>query len=468
METKTSPITDPDAFRDTLSNLNEDGSRKWIHAKIPSGKYHTARVIFGTILLIILFAVPFIRINGLPLFQANILERHFIIFGKVYFPQDLFIVALGMLSFVVGVVAFTVVYGRLWCGWACPQTIFMELVFRKIETWIEGTPTDQKRLKAMPWTGEKLFKKGLKHTIFLLISFVISNLLFSYIVGTDKLGKLIADGPMAHLGTFIGIWIFTGVFYFVFAKFRELACIVVCPYGRLQGVMLDANSIVIAYDWVRGEPRAKGKKKDDSIGDCIDCGQCVAVCPTGIDIRNGTQLECINCTACIDACDDIMRKLNRPEGLIRYASLHQIEKKEPFRITPRMIAYSVVLVLLLSGVTYMIVSRNPIETTLMRAQGQLYQLSQDEKTVSNLYNFQVVNKTRDTLSLELKALYPGAQVKIPNPAALRIPPSEVGEGVCFIEIPRSELKSIKTTFKVAFLSKGEELEQVKTSFLAPQ
>ena len=321
-----------ESFRDSVATISKEGKRNFINPKKPKGRLYNLRTRFSIFYLIVFFALPFIKVNGEPLLMLNVLERKFIIFGMVFWPQDFFIFGIAMLTFVVFIILFTVVFGRVFCGWACPQTIFMEMVFRKIEYWIDGDSAKQKQLKAMPWNVEKSTKRIAKFIIFFSISFIIANFFLAYLIGMDQLlGYL--EAPAAHVGTLISLLIFTSVFFFVYWWFREQACLVVCPYGRLQGVLLDKNSIVVAYDHKRGEARGKLKKQDDHDckcidckddgacknlnekiaaiapqGDCIDCFACVRVCPTGIDIRNGTQLECVNCTACIDACDAIMTK----------------------------------------------------------------------------------------------------------------------------------------------------------------
>ena len=331
-------------FRDHISTISEDGDRAWIYPKKPKGKHYNKRTIVSIVLLALLFGGPFMKIAGHPLMLFNVLQRKFIVFGVPFWPQDFFLFVLAMLTFFVFIILFTAIFGRVWCGWACPQTIFMELVFRKIEYAIEGDSTQQKVLNKAPWTTDKIKKKFFKHGIFFILAFLIANTFLAYIIGIDDLKLLVTEGPASHMGGFIALVVFTGAFYGVYARFREQACLVVCPYGRLQGVLLDRNSVVIAYDYVRGEPRGKMHKNEErKFGDCIDCHACVHVCPTGIDIRNGTQLECVNCTACIDACDDVMDKVGLNKGLIRYASENSIAQKEKFKITTRVIGYSACL-----------------------------------------------------------------------------------------------------------------------------
>ncbi len=279
----------------------------------------------------------------------------------------------------------------------------MEMVFRKIEYWIEGDSKDQRKLKSAPWTVGKFFKKFSKQVIFFVIAFFISNIFLSYIIGSDELLKIITDPPSEHLQGLFAITVFSGIFYFVFSNFREQACTIVCPYGRLQGVLLDKDSIVIAYDNVRGEPRKRFKRDEgwENRGDCIECYQCVEVCPTGIDIRNGIQLECVNCTACIDACDDVMDKIKRPRGLIRYASLSSIQNKAKWKFTPRAIGYSALLTLLVAVLTILMINRTDFSVTVLRTAGLLYQ-EQPNDMISNLYDLNMVNKTFDKIPVDLK------------------------------------------------------------------
>lgn len=330
-------------FRDSIGTITDEGKRAWIYPKKPSGKFYERRKIVSYFLLAFLFSAPFIKVNGNQFLMFNVLERRFNIFGFPFWPQDFHLFVISMIIGVVFVTLFTVGFGRIFCGWICPQTIFMEMVFRRIEYWIDGDRNKQRKLDKQKWDAEKIRKRLLKWIVFLIISFLIANIFLAYLIGSDKLLRYIIDGPQEHLGTLFPLLIFTAVFYFVFAWFREQVCIIACPYGRLQGVLLDNKSVVVAYDHKRGEGengRKKFRKNEDRTvlghGDCIDCLQCVHVCPTGIDIRNGTQLECVNCTACIDECDHIMESINLPKGLIRYASEDEIEKKETFKLTSRM------------------------------------------------------------------------------------------------------------------------------------
>jgi cytochrome c oxidase accessory protein FixG len=467
-----SPISETqttDNFRNQLGNTGEEGKRQWIYPKIIKGKFYRYRSILSYFFLAALFLTPFIHINGRPFMLFNIIERKFILFGVPFWPQDFILFGLAMLTVIVSVVLFTAVYGRIFCGWICPQTIFLEMVFRKIENWIEGNANKQKKLAAMPWNQEKILKKGTKHTIFFIISFLISNTFLAYVIGRDALLEIITANPVDHIGGLAAMLAFSIIFYLVFSKMRELVCIWACPYGRLQGVLLDRDSIVVAYDDVRGEPRGKIRKNDPTPkGDCVDCGLCVDVCPTGIDIRNGTQLECVNCTACIDACDDVMVKVKRPTGLIRYASLEGIKSGKSFHYNMRMKAYTGLLILLMGVFVFLLATRDTIEATVLRAPGKMYQ--QTETTVTNIYNFELVNKTYDevpvTLSLENLE---GAKIVMvgTNGDDITVDKEDVYKGIFFIEMPKENIKVNQSTVYVNVMANGEKIDRIKSSFLAP-
>ena len=468
MLTKETPQQE-EGFREQLGVLEKTGKRHWIYPKQVNGFYYKARTAFGILLLAILFGMPFIKINGHPFMLFNILERKFIIFGVPFFPQDFFLLALTLIAFVVFVALFTVVFGRLFCGWACPQTIFMEMVFRRIEYWIEGDANAQKRLNESPWTTEKIIKKTAKHFLFILVSFTIAHTFLSYLVGIDALFAMMREGIAENWRTFLALVLFTGAFYAVFAFVREIVCIVVCPYGRMQSVLLDSNSVVVAYDFVRGEPRGKLKKGDTTPkGDCIDCKLCVQVCPTGIDIRNGTQLECINCTACIDACDEVMEKIGKPKKLIRYDSMNGIKTGKKLRFTGRMAGYSAVLVLLLTIIGVALFTRAEIQANIMRTPGMMYQQI-DKNTVANLYNITLVNKTFDekTVTLALDETQAGVIKIVGNQKAFKLKPQEVLKGTFFIQIPNDKITESSMKFKVKVFSDKKLINEIKTSFLAP-
>ncbi len=467
MENGENEILKDESFRDSISTITKEGKRAWIYPKKPKGKLFNARKWVSYVYLIIFFAMPWIKINGHPFMLLNVIQRKFVIFGIAFFPQDFILFVLALLTFIVFIALFTALFGRLFCGWACPQTVFMEMVFRRIEYLIEGDMMQQKSLANRKWDSYKISRKLIKHGVFFLISFLISNTFLQYIIGTEEWLKIINDGVSAHLAGFIAIVIFTGVFYGVYARFREQVCIVVCPYGRLQGVLLDPNSVIVGYDYKRGEPRGKiSKASEQKTGDCIDCSMCVHVCPTGIDIRNGTQLECINCTACIDACNDIMAKTNKPPGLIRYTSENAIRKGTKFHITPRIIGYSSVLAVLFSTLVVLMSIRSDIETTILRTPGLLYQKTEDGQ-VSNLYNIELVNKTFDNLPIEIRVVEPKGSIKWVGNGITLLKEQSVAQSVFFLSIPKSLIVKTKTKVKFEIYSNGEKIDETETNFLGP-
>jgi len=457
-------------YRDTIATVDAEGKRIWVYPKKPQGYFHNLRIVVTVFLLSLLFAGPFIKIGGQPLLLMNFFERKFIIFGQAFWPQDFLIFGLAMITFFVFVILFTTAFGRIWCGWACPQTLFMEMVFRKIEYLIEGDANQQRKLNAAAWGFDKILKKGGKQLIFLLISVLIGHLMMAYLIGVDQVKEVVQAGPAANFSGFLGLLFFSGTFYGVFAYLREQACIVICPYGRLQGVLLNKDSIVVAYDWLRGEPRGKLKKETDAVaekGDCIDCKLCVHACPTGIDIRNGTQLECVNCTACIDACDQVMTKIDKPIGLIRYDSYNGIEQGKKLKLGARLWGYIGVLSVLLGVLSYLVLSRSDIETTMLRVPGQLFQRT-EQGGITNLYNVQFVNKTFDQRTVELRLQSPEQAVitQIGGTSAV-IPSNDVLETVFLVEIPKSALQGAKTELKLDVYSEGELIDKLETNFLGP-
>jgi cytochrome c oxidase accessory protein FixG len=457
---------DTGTFRDKVSTIDQQGKRIWIFPQKPHGRLYHARTYLSLIYLAVFFGLPFIKMNGHPVFLINILERKFILFGQIFWPQDFFIFGLGMIVFIVFVALFTVVFGRVFCGWACPQTIFMEMVFRKVEYWIEGDGAQQKLLAKAPWNTEKILKKTTKWTIFWIISFVIANTFLAYIIGVDELKKIITEPVSEHIGSLISLVIFTSIFFLVYAWFREQVCTVVCPYGRMQGVLLDKNSINVAYDYKRGEDRGKFKKNEKrELGDCIDCNQCVRVCPTGIDIRNGTQLECINCTACIDACDNMMRAVGFEEGLIRYASENNIAEKTKFRFTKRMKAYSGVMVVLLSILVYLLASRTDVGISLLRTPGQLYQ--QADGQISNLYNYRLLNKTYQDKRIYFEPVNFQGIIKLVGETQLNIPKEGSASGSLFISMNEQLVTKRKTELEIAVYEEGKKIRTITTAFVGP-
>lgn len=455
-----------DQFRDHLPTVTKDGKRKWIFPMAPSGWWHRRRVVVSVVLLALLLTGPWLQWNGEPMFLFNVFQRKFILFGSTFWPQDTIFLIFALLTFFVFIILFTVAFGRVWCGWACPQTLFMEMVFRKIEYWVEGDAATQRRLKTQPWNAEKIRKRTLKYSLFVLVSLVISHTVMAYIIGVKDTWTYIAAGPAESPLAFLALMAFTGIFFAVFAFVREHACTFICPYGRLQGVLMNPDTIMVSYDFVRGEPRGKAKKQEEQPkGDCVDCFKCVAVCPTGIDIRNGSQMECVQCTACIDACNDIMTKLQRPPNLIRYESEQRIRHGKKPGLDLRKIGYASILTVLAVVFVVLLVTRNDVEATLTRVPGQRYTYTEDS-LVSNVFKLQVVNKTNKSMDIQLVPGHPQGRIRMvtaPKPIA----GGEKADWILFLDLPKQALDGHNVTTNIDLMVNGKVIETIQTTFNGP-
>lgn len=474
-------IEDTEAYRDKIATVDDQGHRIWMYPKKPVGKYYNRRNFVALLFVILFVATPFIKVNGEPFMLFNVLERKFVLFGILFTPQDFHLFVLAMLTFFVFIILFTVVYGRLFCGWVCPQTVFMEMIFRKIEYAIEGDGQAQRKLDAAPWTASKIRKKALKHAVFFGIAVFVSNFFLAYIIGADQVLNIIREPVSKNFGGFVAMMVFSGAFYLVFARLREQVCTTICPYGRMQGVLLVKDSIVVAYDHVRGEPRGKLKKHHPASepgsgsdlgeaahktkGDCVDCNLCVAVCPTGIDIRNGTQLECVNCTACIDACDGVMEKIGKPTNLIRYDSMKGIETGKRRIFTPRVLAYTAVLLALVALDVALIANRGMVESIILRSPGQMYQQT-DATHLTNLYTFKIINKSPNELAgLHLQLAEPKGVIRMVGAEPATLAKGHTAQGAFFVELAENQLKGLSTPIVIHVYAGGNKIDAVKTSFL---
>ena len=464
-------VVDPETFRDSVGTMDNAGKRKWIFPRKPSGKYTNYRTIVAYFLLAVFFILPFLKINGNPVLLINVIDRQFFIFGQPFFPQDFFILALGAITSIVFIILFTVVFGRIFCGWICPQTIFLEMIFRKIDYLIEGDRNKQMKLDRQEWNSEKIWKRSLKWSIFLIISLIITHWMFMYIVGYQEVFNMVKEGPFNNFTSFLVMIVFTAAFYFTFAWFREQVCTLVCPYGRLQGVLIDKQTINVYYDFKRGEKRSKWRKGEDrkaqGKGDCIDCNQCVVVCPTGIDIRNGQQLECVNCAACIDACDEVMVKVGLPTGLIRYATEEEIEKEAPFKFTGRMKAYSVVLLLMLGFLGFLLSNRGTMEAKFIKPAGSTYFVRDGQ--ITNIYNYTFLNKSNKDQLVTIKVMEPAhGTVTLSTGDKILLKKDQITKGTVNISFPEKEIKLSKQKVKIGvYDQKGELLDTFETYFEGP-
>jgi len=473
---------DDDPFRAELASVARDGSRKWIYAKKPRGVFYRRRTALSIALLAFLALAPFVKIGGNQFLLLDLLDRKFVFFGYPIWPEDFYLVVVLFLTGLISIVLFTAVLGRIWCGWLCPQTVFLEMVFRRIEWWIDGTSGQQLTRHLGPWNAQRIWRFTLKHGIFFAISFAIANIFLAYVVSSDTLRGFIKDGPVPHLSLFLALITFTIVFYLVFARFREQACLVVCPYGRFMSALIDDNTVTISYDQARGEPRGKWRKNDPRItsprtplpgmdsgdlGDCIDCGQCVAVCPTGIDIRNGIQLECVACTACIDACDEIMEKIKLPKGLIRYTSANAILSGMTHWFTPRVRAYGSLWGALVVLTTGLFLFRSNLDVNILRSPGMTWAVTTDG--IANFYDVQIINKGTKDLPYELKIISPKNAALTTLGLQTDAEPGELLKGRFFVTVPKGTVPDAKkeVDITIGIFSNGTIVKEIKTELLTP-
>jgi cytochrome c oxidase accessory protein FixG len=483
--TKTDGTTGPDAvgasrdvpfdaehetFRNELASVHPDGRRKWVYARQPSGRWYRARTVVSWFLLAFLLLAPFIRLGGEPLVLLNLVDRKFVVLGLVFWPQDFYLVVLLALSILVTLVVSSAAVGRVWCGWLCPQTVFLEMLFRKIEYLIDGSAAQQLRRDKAPLTFDKSWRRAVKHSTFFALSFLIANIFLAYIIGAPALWTIVTAPPLEHLTGLTIIIVFSLVFYAVFARFREQACTLACPYGRLMSAFVDRQTITVTYDWRRGEPRSKvirsARPGSPSRGDCIDCGQCMTVCPTGIDIRNGIQLECINCTACVDACDDVMRRLMRPVGLIRLTSDEAVRTGRASWLTARVKAYAAVWLVLVATLVTLLVLRRDVDVLILRQPGTLF-ATLDGGAVANFYNVQVLNRTSRPQALAYRVIAPADATVMPLGSPGEVGPRALVEGRLLVKLPTTSLIGPATPVRFEVRADGRIVSVIESSFLGP-
>jgi cytochrome c oxidase accessory protein FixG len=466
-------------FRDELASVAKDGRRRWVYARQPSGRLYRARTIVSVFLMAFLFLAPFVTIHGQPLMLLDVLNRRFVIFTKLFVPQDFYLVVILALTALVTVVLSTVIVGRIWCGWLCPQTVFMEMLFRKLEYAIEGSAEQQLRRNRGPWTIEHTVRKSVKHALFFALSFVIANVFLAWIIGAGPLFQIVTDPPRQHLVGLTAISIFSLTFYAVFVRFREQACVLACPYGRMLSSLVDRQTVTVTYDTRRGEPRSRvirgnhrgamgatGAMGARLTGDCIDCHRCVTVCPTGIDIRNGIQLECVACTACIDACNDVMARIGRPSGLIRHTSPDSIASGRPTWLRARVIAYAAVWTALASGSAFLLATRPDLDFVVLRQPGTLY-ANVAGGDLANFYALEAMNRSDRATPISIEILEPaGATVTVLGSSSV-VPAYGALDARFLVRLPPSAVHSGTTPVRFAVRSNGRTLQQIESAFLGP-
>ena len=458
-----------DTFRNELASVAKDGRRRWVYARQPSGPLYRARTIVSVFLLAFLLLAPFIPVHGQPLMLLDVLNRRFVILGTLFVPQDFYIVVTLALTVLVTIVLSTVVVGRIWCGWLCPQTIFMEMLFRKLEYAIEGSAEQQLRRDRGPWSLECVVRKGVKHVVFFAMSFAIANVFLAWIIGAPSLYRIVTDPPGQHLAGLMAISIFSLVFYGVFARFREQACVLACPYGRMLSSLVDRQTVTVTYDAVRGEPRSRIVRRHDGWsdgGDCIDCHRCVTVCPTGIDIRNGIQLECVACTACIDACNDVMHRIGRPPDLIRHTSPDAIAKGSLTWLRTRVSAYATVWIALVAASSFLVATRPVLDFVILRQPGTLY-ATVAGGDFANFYTLEAMNRSARDTPITIDVILPAGGTVTLLGSSSSVPSYGVLDARLLLRLPPAALHGPTTEVRFAVRSNGRLIQQIDSAFLGP-
>ncbi len=454
----------PEAQERVLSTLNRDGSRRWIRPKLSRGRYYRRRFLTAWGLIGIFTLIPIVKLGGKPLMLFDIPKREFTFFGATFLPTDTFLLMLLLFSIFIGIFLITAVLGRVWCGWACPQTVYMEFLYRPIEVLIEGGRNRQLRLDAEGANARRL----MKNLVFLLVSAFLANTFLAYFVGWDQLLGWMTSSPTRHPAAFALMLGTTLLMFFDFAYFREQTCIVACPYGRFQSVLLDRQSLIVGYDAGRGEPRAKWRKNEKrTAGDCIDCSLCVSTCPTGIDIREGLQMECIACTQCIDACDEVMDRIGLERGLIRYTSQAELESGRRSFLRPRLVVYSAILLVMLGTFAFSLVGKQTADVTLLRGLGAPFTILPSGE-VSNQIRIKVANRSPEERSywIELGAAEDLTMIAPENP--LIVSPGQTEMTGAFITAPPSAFAEGEVAVTLTISDGVDFSKQLQHRLLGPE
>jgi cytochrome c oxidase accessory protein FixG len=400
------PIRRPDI--DTLFSINPDGSRNAIHPADVKGRFQRGKHLLWYVLIAIYLVVPWLKIGERPVLLLDLPNRHFYLLGQTFNAQDFWLAFFFITGLGFGLFVLAGLFGRMWCGYACPQTVFLEGVFRRIERLIEGPAAARAKLDKATF-GQKFLRRGLKMVVFLLLAAVISHSFLGYFMPVEVLLEAVTSSPSKHMTAFVFMVVMTAVLFVDLVWFREQLCIAICPYGRLQGALYDQDTILVGYDRNRGEPR--GKEGAPGAKDCIDCYRCVSVCPTGIDIRNGTQLECVGCANCIDACDDVMTKIGRAKGLVRYDSQRGFDTGKRQFLRGRVAMYFVLMLMGLGAFTLSVTKRRPFEANLVRMRGSAYTIEGDR--VHNIFDLHLINKLAGQRTFQIKEVGPaGAEIVV--------------------------------------------------------
>jgi cytochrome c oxidase accessory protein FixG len=447
------PAAPSDAPQRVLSTLNKDGSRRWLHPRVSPGRFLLWRRVVAYGLIVVYNVLPWIRIGGRPSILLDLPAREFTFFGTTFLPTDTLLLMLFVAGVFVSIFLITALFGRLWCGWACPQTVYMEFVYRPIERLFDGSPERRRRGHGGATGLFKIFK----YLVFFLVSLHLAHTFLAYFVGAENLLNWTMQSPVEHPKAFVIVAVVTGLICFDFLLFREQTCIVACPYGRFQSVLLDRQSLIISYDEQRGEPRGRlrrrpsGDRELPQLGDCVDCELCVTTCPTGIDIRDGLQMECIGCAQCIDACDTVMRKVGRAIGLIRYSSQERMSAGRRRLLRPRVVLYPALLLVIVSLFGWQLADRPAADVTVLRGTGRPYSRLESGE-ILNALRIKIVNRAEDSRRYEFALegldgarILPasddvrlGAGETITIPVSVVVPPGRFDGGAASVTIVVSD------------------------------
>jgi len=453
---------------ETSSTIGDEGRRRWVYSDLVYGRFTRWRDRLAALLIVLYLAVPWIEFNGVPLLRFDVPGRRFYILGGTFVATDLFLLALFMLIALVGLFWFSAVFGRLWCGWACPQTVYLEGVFRRLERWIEGSPAQRRKLDHGPRNGSFWTKKITKHLLYVGIAALLALSFTAYFVPPDESYAMFWNlGREGHPAAMIVAIVTALLVYLDFAWFREQFCHFLCPYARIQSVFLDDDSLIIGYDPVRGEPRGPIRRNDtQERGDCIDCKRCVQVCPAGIDIRDGLQLECVQCTACIDACDHVMTKIGKPKGLVRYDSVSGIERRKRRIARPRVLIYSGVMLILLITLGWRLADREDVSLAVVRLPGTPY-VVQEDGMVRNMLQLNITNTLGETQSVRAELVGPEGSELLVQGQPFEIPPGERVTANAFVLVPEDQIVSSATEIQIRVLSGDRLVNSQSAKFLGP-
>ncbi len=441
---------------DRLASTTETGQRVKLYPADVKGFFRRLRTWIYGFLVLLFLGLPWLRVHGEPVLLMDVVHLQFTIFGVLFQSDDVLVLFLGLAIIGFGVAMITALYGRIWCGWACPQTVFIDVIYRRIERWIEGNSHSQKLLDKAPWTLNKLLKKGVKTLLFLMVSWIIAHSFLAYFVGSDRVMQLVTSNPLDHpIPAFLTLFL-TVIIWFDFGVFREQFCIIACPYGRFQSVLMDPASGAIVYDAARGEPRSREAKD----GACIDCFRCVQVCPTGVDIRRGIQMECIHCTACIDACDTVMTKIGAPKGLVRYGTQVALDGGQKSRVRP--FIYGVILIGLLGALGFVLHTRQPLRATVVRGHQSFSVLA--DGGVLNMFTVHLYNRRGEAVTVTVLSGDTG--VTLLSPATQTLPPSGRVAMPVVLQFDASYLAA-KPSFVLRVMSEHEALIEIPVPLLGP-